>query len=403
MKRLPCQYCNARGGKKHAASCTRPRVKQPKVTEISVPQAPKHPTARPTEVLQNRIALVLDASTSMARFRYDVERVVAEQVAEIKKNAAKLGQPTSLTIYVFNDVVTQLGYWPDVFTFQKLNGYYPTGNTALLDGVGRAITDFQNSASIRDPNTSFLIITVTDGEENWSRTYGKDDLQYNRFSYARMKSLPNLMNEVERTDRWTFAFSVPRGGRNALRNLNIPDGNIQEWEQTQAGFESMSRATVTGLTGYYGARSVGATRVSNFFEPNMNAVPTKAIRNLNDLSRDFHVWNVDSEAPIREFVEGKLAQQPSLAKEVGSNYQVGRGYYQLTKSEEVQAGKDMVILDKNTNALYGSDQARQLIGCPMNMSFKIKPGQMANYEIFIKSTSVNRKLVPGTKVLYFVG
>jgi len=44
---------------------------------ISVPQAPKHPTARPTEVLQNRIALVLDASTSMARFRYDVERVVA--------------------------------------------------------------------------------------------------------------------------------------------------------------------------------------------------------------------------------------------------------------------------------------------------------------------------------------
>jgi hypothetical protein len=59
-----------------------------------------------------------------------------------------------------------------------------------------------------------------------------------------------------------------------------------------------------------------------------------------------------------------------------------------------------VILDKNTNALYGGIQARQLI---VNQSFKIKPGNLANYEIYIKSTSVNRKLIPGTKVLYFVG
>jgi hypothetical protein len=63
----------------------------------------------------------------------------------------------------------------------------------------------------------------------------------------------------------------------------------------------------------------------------------------------------------------------------------------------------MAILDKETNAIYGGTQARQLIGCPMNTSFKIKPGNLADYEIYIKSTSVNRKLVPGTKVLYFVG
>jgi uncharacterized protein YegL len=389
VKRLPCQYCAARGGKKHAVGCRRPQ----KVTNMPIakqPAPPQHPTARPNEVLRNRIALVIDASSSMQGFRYDVPRVVNEQVAEIKKNAAKLGQPTSLTIYSFADSVHELGHYEDVFTFRAFDGYVPSGNTAMFDGIGSAITDFQRSAFNTDPNTSFLIVVVTDGEENRSRNFSK-------------ASLTTLMRDVERTDRWTFAFSVPRGGRATLRTFGIPDGNIQEWEQTGAGLESMSRATVSGLGSYYGARSAGLKRVSNFFEPDMTQVSRRAIQRLDDLSRNFHAWNVDAASPIREFVEGKLAQQPSLARQVGSSYQIGRGYYQLTKAEEVQAGKDFVILDKNTNALYGGDQARQLIGCPMNTSFKIKPGNLANYEIYIKSTSVNRKLVPNTKVLYFVG
>lgn len=390
MIRQPCQYCAARGGKKHAVGCSRPQKVTAAVASAITKPAPQHPTARPNEILRNEIAFVIDASSSMSRFRDDVQRVVNEQVAEIKKNAAKLGQPTSLTIYVFNDRVQQLVRYEDVFAFRTFSGYAPHGNTALFDGIGRAIEDFQISRFAADINTSFLILTITDGEENRSTRYNQT-------------SLGSLMRSVEGTDRWTMAFSVPYGGRRQLASFGIPTGNIQEWEQTSKGLETMSHATVSGLGSYYTARSAGMRRVSNFYEPDMAAVSKRDIQNLIDLSRKFHSWNVDAASPIREFVEGKISQQPSLAREVGSSYQIGRGYYQLTKAEEVQAGKDFVILDKNTNALYGGAQARQLIGCPMHTSFKIKPGNLANYEIFIKSTSVNRKLVPGTKVLYFVG
>lgn len=391
MKRQPCTYCAARGGKKHAANCQRP-LKVTTAVASAKPKPQGHPTARANEVQRNRIALVLDASTSMRPFRHNVERTIESQVAEIKKNAAKLGQPTSLTIYVFSDPerVREIAHYEDVFLFKSCNFPDPDGWTALFDGVGMALNDFKRSAFANDPNTSFLVITVTDGQENRSRTF-------NQFTLAQ------AMREVEVTDRWTFVFSVPRGGRNTLAAFGIPQGNIQEWDQTTDGIEKMSHSTVSGIGSYYGARSAGLRRVSNFFEPNMAAVSKSAIRNLEDLSRNFHAWNVDASSPIREFVESKLAQQPSLARRVGSSYRVGNGYYQLTKAEEVQAGKDFVILDKNTNALYGGDQARQLIGCPMNTSFKIKPGNLANYEIYIKSTSVNRKLVPGTKVLYYVG
>lgn len=387
MKRQPCSYCAARGGKKHADSCGRPRNN---IRPIKVTQAVATPLARPQTVLRNRIALVIDASSSMGGFRNDVPRVVNEQVAEIKKNAAKLGQPTSLTIYSFADTVTPLGHYEDVFSFRSFDGYWPSGNTALFDAVGLAIGDFQRSPFVNDPNTSFLIIAVTDGEENRSRSFSQS-------------SLAALMRDVERTDRWTFAFSVPRGGRRTLRGFGIPDGNIQEWEQTRQGLETMSNATVSGLGSYYTARSTGQRRVSNFFEPDMTQVSRRDIQKLTDLSRDFHSWNVEDARPIREFVESKLAQQPALARRVGSSYQIGRGYYQLTKAEEVQASKDMAILDRATNAIYGGADARALIGCPMHTSFKIRPGNLANYEIYIKSTSVNRKLMPGTKVLYFVG
>jgi len=144
--------------------------------------------------------------------------------------------------------------------------------------------------------------------------------------------------------------------------------------------------------------------MSNFFQPDMSKVSKSAVINLTDLSQDFRVWNVDNGiSTIRDFVEDKL-RNIKLNKTLGRQYQIGRAYYQLTKTEEVQASKDMVILDKNTNALYGGQEARSLLGCPTGISFKIKPAIHSHqYDIFIKSTSVNRKLINGTKLLYFVG
>lgn len=385
MIRQPCTFCNARGGKKHADACARP-----KATIARQPKVAKHPTARPADLGFTRVSLLIDSSFSMRRFGIvKTVEMVKDQIREVKKNAAKTGQNTSLTIYTFADRVSEIAHYEDVFNAKEdILMYNPDGNTAMFDAVGLSIQDSTRRA--KNPNTSFLVMIVTDGEENQSKFFNRT-------------SIADAMRKCEGTDRWTFAFSVPRGYGNALKALGIPEGNIQEWDQTDTGLATMSTANVAGLGTYFASRAAGVTRSMNFFQPDMSQVKTRDIQNLNDLSRDFHVWNVDSSSPIREFVENKISNQPSLGRKIGFQYQIGRGYYQLTKSEEVQASKDMVILDKNTNALYGGQQARSLIGCPVGHSFKIKPGNHGNYEIFIKSTSVNRKLMPGTKVLYFVG
>lgn len=380
MKRQPCNYCAARGGKKHAAKCSRP----------SVTKAVSSSCHR--QELVNHIALIVDHSQSMHPLRWDALKVLNDQIAEIKNNAIKLGQRTSLSLYEFSDSASRTAFKENILDFEPLSYYNVGGWTALYDAVGLAINDFATRKDANNSNVSFLIIVITDGEENKSKYFHAD-------------SIADAIRNVEKTDRWTFVFSVPYGQARVINKLGIPAGNIQEWEQTKLGIDTLSHNTSVGISHYYGCRNSGITRSRSFFQPDLSKVPTKLIRNLQDISHQYHTWRVTAADPIsiKDFVENKLCNQPGLAKKIGSNYKIGWAYYQLTKTETVQDGKDIILLDKSTNALYGGWEAKELIGCPSNGDFKIKPGDHNNYEIFIKSTSVNRKLMAGTKVLYFTG
>jgi hypothetical protein len=56
-------------------------------------------------------------------------------------------------------------------------------------------------------------------------------------------------------------------------------------------------------------------------------------------------------------------------------------------------------MEKGSKAIYGGNAARSLIGLPYGAEAKVEPGNHANYDIFVQSTSTNRKLVRGTKLL----
>ena len=64
-------------------------------------------------------------------------------------------------------------------------------------------------------------------------------------------------------------------------------------------------------------------------------------------------------------------------------------------------GKSILIHNKNTGAVYFGNEARNVLGLPHDREIRIVPGNHGDYEIFIQSTSVNRKLLAGTKVVYF--
>ena len=80
----------------------------------------------------------------------------------------------------------------------------------------------------------------------------------------------------------------------------------------------------------------------------------------------------------------------------------GAAFYLLMKPEnEVQDHKQIAIRDKKTGVIYSGVNARQMLGLPYHGTVKVVPGNHGGYDIFIQSTSVNRKLVKGTQVLYW--
>lgn len=57
-------------------------------------------------------------------------------------------------------------------------------------------------------------------------------------------------------------------------------------------------------------------------------------------------------------------------------------------------------MDKVTGNFFTGNAARKLAGIPIGVSAKVSPEDLRQYVVFIQSTSVNRKLLAGTKFLY---
>lgn len=90
----------------------------------------------------------------------------------------------------------------------------------------------------------------------------------------------------------------------------------------------------------------------------------------------------------------------ALVVDNGLIFKVGRGFYEFTKKETIQAYKEIVILDKETGDMYQGAAAREVLGLPEG-SVDIKPTyDREKYSVFVQSTSNNRKLIGGTTFLY---
>ena len=107
----------------------------------------------------------------------------------------------------------------------------------------------------------------------------------------------------------------------------------------------------------------------------------------------FQVLDVDRDVPIKQFVQDN-----------GLTFKKGRGFYEFTKTVEVQEYKEVILEHRETGDLFTGDKAREIAGIPVGVRAKVKPNApgLADYVCFIQSTSVNRKLIGGTRFLYEV-
>jgi hypothetical protein len=340
------------------------------------------PVEPPPAKLVNRIWLLLDDSGSMRNCYQEAVRQLNSNLRNIRSKAKETGQETFISFATFggggnvrthfeNRSIDQVG---------DIDSYFAAGpSTPLIDAIGTAINNGMKGPGSKDPNTSFLVLCITDGGENGSRIYGTS---YNPSNLERM------ISDAQGTDRWTLAVLTPRGNEKEAAQYGIPRANISAWDNTVAGAAEAFTRTAVSFDSFYNARSTGQKSTKSFYTTDLSSLKKADLSKMTDLSGRFKKWTVDREVDITAFVESK-----------GVKFVIGAGYYQFTKKEKLREGRTLVIREKGTNRIFGGKEARAILGIP-DGEVQVTPGNHANYDLFMQSTSTNRKLVRGTELYY---
>lgn len=325
----------------------------------------------------NHVGLVLDASGSMDGLSASTIKVADNQVHFLATRSKETDQETRMTVYTFDDKVKNVYYDKDVLRLPSIaKDYRIGGQTALIDATMQAILDLKQTATIYGDH-AFLLYVLTDGYENASRKYASTTLR------TTLDGLP---------DNWTIAVLAPnQNSVFSLKQLGFPAGNIAVWETTQKGIEEVGRKIQAATDNYMTMRTQGVRSTRGLFDFDKAdvkvAIQTGALKALN--KNEYGLYPVPYTGPIRDIVE-QITGQP---------YKIGATYYQLTKSEEIQRQKQVAIQDKNVyGAVYTGAQARQILGLP-DYGVTVRAVDHPEYDIYIQSTSVNRKLLAGTNIL----
>lgn len=335
----------------------------------------------------NHVAFGLDMSWSMNPWRNELIAVVDELTHYLAQRSTELDQETRITAYVFNELTGHWGnpkpniqciyYEKDALRMPSIKDHYrPDGGTPLLDATLKSIEDLEKTPELYGDH-AFLGWIVTDGEENRSTPGAQGRLE------RKFAALPS---------HWTYATLVPNHeARMKAKSFGFPADNIAIWEPTSAagvarGGDMIRAATETFMTN----RASGIRGTRSLFSTGVDAVNAQTVHDVLTPvdSASYMVVHITEDYPIREWVEQRM----------GRPYRAGNGFYQLTQTVTIQPQKSIMVREKKTGLVYGGPQARDLIGLPA-VSVRVKPDKNPEYDIFVESQSVNRKLLAGTDLL----
>jgi len=341
--------------------------------------------------MKTYLSLITDNSGSMRHLAHVAKQDFNEQLGTIQHAAKATDQDiiaSHLTIgqghraIVGREIVNS-----NVHAIKPLVTYpADAGGTPMIAAANAAIDLMEAVPDYNDPEVSFLVMLTTDGQETENRSAG-------RALAARMKKLIA-------TDRWTFVFRVPaKSGPKELATLGllIPGINVYEWELTQQGVVKSTEANKEGFTEYFTQRAAGVKSTTKFYANLADVSIEDLQKELIDISAEvtfYPVTAADNQSLIRPFVEAKT--NGPMAR--------GAAFYQLNRTEpRVQANKRIAIRDKSTGTVFAGDAARQMLALPTIGTVRLAPDELGDYDVFIQSTSVNRKLDAGTQLMYWPG
>jgi hypothetical protein len=129
---------------------------------------------------------------------------------------------TLVTTVLFDDKYETLYYRENIKKVKKLTQkeYYVRGCTALYDAIGLTINRLKKDVK----NEKVLFVITTDGLENASKEYHRDDIK----------------KMIEKQSKWEFIYlganidSYSEGAK-----IGIKDSNISNYKKTRKGISSM--------------------------------------------------------------------------------------------------------------------------------------------------------------------
>lgn len=349
------------------------------------PSLPKPLAASPARFTQNHLILVVDRSSSMSGY-YDLpQKVVNDQLKAAQLGGRANNIDTLLSIVEFNDRATYIARSVSLDIYLGLGGYAgyrASGNTNLLEAVQLGASEGLSNSIPK------LFIVITDGEHN----------TYNNALNGRAEedAFRRTMDFITRGNKdWTVAFIGPKRMMEHAQKFGVPAGNCQVWEGGARELEATSLFNTRAIGARYENLAKGVSMTANYVADAQVNNPAD-IKKLQDVT-GFMQHLVDAPAggdkwEVKNFVE----------KVTKKTYQPGSLFYELTKPEKVQSYKGLFVQDRATGALLGDSpvfKVRSAINLPLTGDAKVSPGNLKGFTVFVESTSVNRKLVPGTRVL----
>ena len=325
------------------------------------------------------IALVLDASGSMYRLASKVVQMADEQIQELKTASEKLDVETRVSVYTFSyhNEIRCLIFDKDVFRLPSIKGLYEAnGQTALIDATIKSQHDLAATAQMYGKH-HFRTYVWTDGIEN-------DSLN----GPSHLKALLDRQG-----DNFSVAVLVP-DDQAQVRCIaaGFSPGNVLIWTVSAAGMEEAAKKVSRATSDYMTSVSKGVSYdKNNVFGTGADKVNAATVATLVPLTPgSFQVWDVTADERIDDFVR----------RENKGKFNVGKGFYPLEKRENIQANKDILIMEKATGKVYGGAAARSILGLPASGDVRVTPNANPEYTVFIQSTANNRKLLKGWKLIY---
>jgi len=196
--------------------------------------------------MNRHIHFILDRTGSMAIVKDATISGFNEYVDKLKRD----DPDASFSLTLFDTEAIETFSAQPVLSVEHLNDktYIPRANTPLWDAVGQVMSKSQDN-----PDTAYLVIVLTDGQENSSKEWDR-------------VNLTTLIKEKEATGRWTFTYlGSNQDAWHEAAQFGAMPGAVQTYAASAAGTASAMSNVSAGTANWSANVKRGVTSSSSTF------------------------------------------------------------------------------------------------------------------------------------------